>query len=93
MYELSQLKPIGFNLGETSPRSEGQVRPLGVLRTNEDSAAAWGKAFELAGGQPTEKIVQSVVDEIHNPNSKLGPKTSWKDKLIDFIARLRDALI
>ena len=91
--DLSQVKPNGFTLGATTPRSEGQVRPLGVLKTNEDRNAAWSKAVELAGGQPTEKIVQSVVDEMRNPNGKIGQKTNWKDELIDFIGRLRDALI
>lgn len=90
---ISQVKPNGFTLGATTPRSEGQVRPLGVLKTNGERAAAWIKSVEIAGGQPTERVVQSVVDEIRNPNGKLGPKTSWKDRLFDFIARLRDALI
>ena len=89
---LSEAKPIGITLAAT-PRSEGQVRPLGVLKSNDDRASAWHKAVEIAGGQPTERIVQHVVDEMRNPAGKAGSKTNWKDELIDFIGRLRDALM
>lgn len=89
---LSKVKPIGSTLA-VAPRCESQVRPLGGLKTNDDRATAWYKAVELAGGQPTKKIVQFVVNEMRNQAGKPSPKTKWKDELIDFIARLRDAIL
>ena len=88
---LSQVKSIGLTPDPT-PSCEGQVRPLVVLKTNEDRATAWHKAVELAGGHPTAKIVKGVVDEMRNKSGKPSQKTTWKEELIDFIGRLRALL-
>lgn len=53
--------------GTTFPTTERQVRPLTLLRNDDDKREAWAEAVEAAdGGQPTAKQVTEAVAK-HKP--------------------------
>ncbi|MDO8615889.1 MAG: hypothetical protein Q7T33_09175 [Dehalococcoidia bacterium] len=50
-------------IADIVPQSESVARPLARL-TTEDRQAAWSRAVETAGGQPTAAQVRQAVDEV-----------------------------
>ncbi|MDO8614068.1 MAG: hypothetical protein Q7R32_14790, partial [Dehalococcoidia bacterium] len=50
-------------IADIVPQSESVARPLARL-TTEDRQAAWSRAVETAGGQPTAAQVRQAVEEV-----------------------------
>lgn len=75
------------------PRSEGQVRPLTALENDEDVRKVWGKAVEIAGGQPTARQVEEAIVEIFPPESPQERERSRGEKRKCVVNELEEALV
>lgn len=89
--DIAKVEPIGSTL----PLAESQVRPLGRLDTPDQRSAAWNRAVERAGGQPTAKDVTAVVAELLRDKRRQQPPATPDNRplLINAFKRFRKAVI
>jgi DNA modification methylase len=64
---------------------EKQVRPLTLLKNDDDKREAWAEAVEQAGGQPTAKQVEAAVAKRQPP--KKDHPAPFSDPIVAEIAR------
>jgi hypothetical protein len=88
---LAEVKPAGFTGPLVCPRSEWQIRPLYRLQDEEKQNAAWLRAVERAGGQPTEQEISAEVTEIIGTKPPATPDN--RPLLIAAFKRFRKAVI
>ena len=70
------------------PKNERQVRPLAKLHP-EDRSDAWQQVLDESDGQPTEAVVQSVVDRRKPTMGRDGPPDWYTpDKYIDLVRKV-----
>ncbi len=75
------LGPIG-----PIPEREAQVRPLTLLKDDDDKRAAWAEAVEQAdSGQPTAKQVEAAVTKRQPP--KKDHPAPFSDPILEMIAK------
>jgi hypothetical protein len=80
-------------IGNVSPVSESQVRPLLKLPEPEQQAQAWAAAVEKAeGGQPTAAVVQEIVFEILNPDGPIEKPPSRSQRRAGLLSRFQQVV-
>lgn len=75
----SIAEELSTNVDTPVPVREAQVRPLTLLRSDDDKREAWAEAVEEAGGQPSAEQVTRAVARRQPPRPQTDEERATED--------------